>query len=471
MRVVTKQRRVVVSPSQRPQQTTPNSAVFVITTDAVDRDRDEVDPEGIDFSEWQAAGAPVYLGHEVDSRLPIGSSINPKTGQLDLWRAGKGWKARCHFDMADPVARQVARKIHQGYGLRAASVAFVPKQAEPNGHGGHYFRSVALTEWSIVGVPSNPQAVMTGKQLDALCSGASRVVAKAIRRCLGRGCSKQAVANQADVEANDSQVIYSGAGDHDGEDHDKGCSCQKQPHADDIADEAGDFMRSDKAYAKAYRHAADEAAWVEKMEQAMEPAAHRKLAAYAKQFVEPRMQALRDLLSDDHPDADMEELVKALGQTSGSQGGYAVGDVEEDRQKDDSLETGEDNLVDAGAQVDIGQDDDDDEAEPYAGQQSPEQQEMEEVEKEGLNGDLCPECDGAGCQACNWTGLVGDSAEPAAVEINDRYRTPPQKGKGKGRSKSLGDRPLPAQLCQQFQQLLRRLGNVTGMDVEGIIGQ
>jgi hypothetical protein len=173
----------------------PYSAVFVATAEIVDRDGDIVRVGGIDTENWKAAGAPVFALHQAYP-YPIGSCLNPETGKLDWFPDVERGVARCriHFDMSDPVGRYVAGKVARGV-MRAVSVAFVPIRAQRRRdddyskaqlHGGHTggqtgfdFIESDMTELSIVGVGSNPLALL---------QGAPPALAKAWKVCKGGRC-------------------------------------------------------------------------------------------------------------------------------------------------------------------------------------------------------------------------------------------------------------------------------------------
>jgi hypothetical protein len=140
---------------------TPDSATFVISDEGVDRDGDRVRQGGLNFKEWEAAGAPWFFGHqEANSGLPIGTSIDPQTGNLAVWRQGNKTLAKVWFDMGDPFARTVASKVGKGL-LKSVSIAFVPIDAEKMYNTpGNDFISASVTEVSCVGIPSNPRALL-----------------------------------------------------------------------------------------------------------------------------------------------------------------------------------------------------------------------------------------------------------------------------------------------------------------------
>jgi hypothetical protein len=159
--------RMVAMPNAL-DSSTPASAVFCISDPTIpaDRDGDWVNTEGLHFDNYKKAGAPVFFDHQKNP-YPIGSSIDPDTGKLDIWTDSKGrLLARVHFDMHDPTAKFIAGKVHRGF-LKGASVAFLPISASPKSERsnlmprqGHNFMEADVTEWSICGIGSNPNAVL-----------------------------------------------------------------------------------------------------------------------------------------------------------------------------------------------------------------------------------------------------------------------------------------------------------------------
>jgi hypothetical protein len=164
-------------------------ATFIVTEEIVDRDGDFVRVDGLDLSEWEAAGAPWFFSHQEKYPYPIGTAIGPD-GKLAAWRSGPRLLAKCFFDMDDQVARFVADKVSKRL-MRSASLAFVPIQVEPRSESlkarthseprpkGYDFLSASVTEVSIVGVGANPRALL---QM-AATKGCPAVLCKALREC------------------------------------------------------------------------------------------------------------------------------------------------------------------------------------------------------------------------------------------------------------------------------------------------
>lgn len=136
---------------------------FVISTGAVDRDGDTIDPQGWDLTTFQKSGA-VLWGHDA-SQLPIAES-------LATWVEGDKLKARCRFPTKDVYAFSdtVYQLIKQNV-LRCTSVGFKPLQwvetdREQDGFfPGLDFKKQSLIEFSIVSVPANPEALVEAKRL------------------------------------------------------------------------------------------------------------------------------------------------------------------------------------------------------------------------------------------------------------------------------------------------------------------
>jgi HK97 family phage prohead protease len=129
---------------------------FIISTGAVDRDRDTLKVDGWELDDYRKN--PVVLWAHNYYGLPIGKAetVLPKSGVL---------KATAEFATAEmnPLAESVYRMLKAGF-LRATSVGFQPlKHAYDEERGGFDFLKQSLLEFSVVPVPANPQALMDAK--------------------------------------------------------------------------------------------------------------------------------------------------------------------------------------------------------------------------------------------------------------------------------------------------------------------
>jgi HK97 family phage prohead protease len=126
---------------------------FTISTQAVDRDNDTVDPKGWELEKFKQN--PVVLWAHDYKTLPVGKAtvVEMRDGKLI---------SECEFAPADlnPFADTVYRMLKAGY-LRATSVGFQPKAFKINAErDGLDFTKQELMEYSIVPVPSNPEALI-----------------------------------------------------------------------------------------------------------------------------------------------------------------------------------------------------------------------------------------------------------------------------------------------------------------------
>ena len=152
---------------------------FMITTPTVDRVYDVVVPEGMDNKNFRKN--PVVLWGHDDSLLPVGRSISEKVVegshvegkvQFDLKNDPKGFNTQIFGMYADRT-------------LNATSIRFIPskyekimKTVETDGQkneiwtGGFEFQEWELVEYSMVGIPMNPDAVrMAYNALEAWKAG------------------------------------------------------------------------------------------------------------------------------------------------------------------------------------------------------------------------------------------------------------------------------------------------------------
>lgn len=128
---------------------------FVITTNAMDRSLDIVDPNGLDIANY--LNNPVVLKIHDDKSWPIGKC----TG---LTRTEDGWLASVEFVPSDyPVVGQdgefCRRALVDGF-ISAVSIGFRALDYTINDAGGMTITESELLEFSIVPIPCNPEALL-----------------------------------------------------------------------------------------------------------------------------------------------------------------------------------------------------------------------------------------------------------------------------------------------------------------------
>lgn len=131
---------------------------IVISTAAVDREGDILEPDGAELADYQKNPVVGY-GHFRHETLPIAATTSITR------EPGRGLRARWRWLEGDAFAERVRNAWEQGV-LRAASVGFLPLDFEPrtDGRGLRYTRW-SLLEWSLVPIPANPEAVRSLKAL------------------------------------------------------------------------------------------------------------------------------------------------------------------------------------------------------------------------------------------------------------------------------------------------------------------
>lgn len=125
---------------------------FTISTAAVDRDGDTIDPRGWDLGSY--AKNPVVLWAHDYSKPPVGKAANIKSTE-------HGLQADVEFlpQGMDPFADMIHDMCKGGF-LNATSVGFrVMEYDEASGRKGYDFKKQELLEFSIVPVPANPEAL------------------------------------------------------------------------------------------------------------------------------------------------------------------------------------------------------------------------------------------------------------------------------------------------------------------------
>lgn len=125
---------------------------FTISTAAVDRDGDTIDPKGWDLKSYIAN--PVVLWAHDYSSPPVGKAVNIKSTEHGL---------QADVEFLPQGMNQFADMIHDmcksGF-LNATSVGFRGMEYdEAQGRKGYDFKKQELLEFSIVPVPCNPEAL------------------------------------------------------------------------------------------------------------------------------------------------------------------------------------------------------------------------------------------------------------------------------------------------------------------------
>ncbi len=129
---------------------------WTISTGAVDRDMDTLSVAGWDLADYRKN--PVVLWSHDSRQPPIGRAES-------VLVSGGALKARVVFAEKGtyPLADTVRSLVDQGI-VKATSVGFLPQEWEFNEkRGGVDFKKQSLLEFSLVSVPSNPEALMDAK--------------------------------------------------------------------------------------------------------------------------------------------------------------------------------------------------------------------------------------------------------------------------------------------------------------------
>lgn len=135
---------------------------FTISTGAVDRDNDTINPEGWKLDNYMK-NPVVLFAHDYHS-LPVANS-------LAVWTENGKLKSRAKFTPRDmyPFGYMVYQFYREGF-MRATSVGFNPTKWQFNDERkyGIDFQEQELLEYSCVPVPANPEALIeaTAKGID-----------------------------------------------------------------------------------------------------------------------------------------------------------------------------------------------------------------------------------------------------------------------------------------------------------------
>lgn len=126
----------------------------IVTTSAVDRMRESIDSSGITTDAYMQNPVVLY-GHDY-SGLPIGKATNIKQYKN---------KITAEFQLAVneyPFAATVAAMIKGGY-LNAVSIGGIVKEWNEDYT---VIRQMEMVEFSVVPVPANPQALISGRSFE-----------------------------------------------------------------------------------------------------------------------------------------------------------------------------------------------------------------------------------------------------------------------------------------------------------------
>jgi HK97 family phage prohead protease len=127
----------------------------VASTEGLDRDRDTIRASG-----WKLDGfmrnPVILLGHD-HAAPPVARAVDVdvRDGQLMV-------EIEFPPEGVYPAADMARSLVEQGF-LRGASVGFKPLRSKPNDHGGKDYLEAELLEVSLVGIPSNPAALLAAK--------------------------------------------------------------------------------------------------------------------------------------------------------------------------------------------------------------------------------------------------------------------------------------------------------------------
>lgn len=138
-----------------------NNSTFMITTDAQDRVEDIVSPDGLIISNY--LNNPVVLENHKSDELPIAKCV-------ELTRVDNGWLAKIEYvdgsvPLVGPKAEAIKQLVKNGF-LSAVSIGFRPIEWEFNDEGGINYLQSELTEFSIVTIPCNSEALVVERSLN-----------------------------------------------------------------------------------------------------------------------------------------------------------------------------------------------------------------------------------------------------------------------------------------------------------------
>jgi hypothetical protein len=208
--------------------------LFTITTDAVDRDRDVIDPSGILVDNYRD-NAVMQWAHQYDE-LPVGKSVEMFSTQIKAMKDGteqsfNAIKARVEFqpdsnyhESYTGLRGSMVRRMYLTGFLNAVSIGFDPQEWVAIGgedatekvpktpsdllnmqqlNNGTRFTSWELLEFSAVPVPANPQALIDRDYKQQLKSWAD----KTLDYCKDGECPAKAVKAVEDIDVTNKEAV------------------------------------------------------------------------------------------------------------------------------------------------------------------------------------------------------------------------------------------------------------------------
>ena len=166
---------------------------FTITTPAVDRVGDSVEPLGGDFRAYKQNPVVLY-GHDYDE-LPVG-----RVEAFDV--TAQGVVARVRFaSEIDEFAARVERYVGAGF-LKTVSIGFRVLELEPMPEGrGYRIKRWEMLELSVVPVPANSEALIASKGVGMVAVGEAKPPEAIDRAKLGAWAKAAVVATKPEPEA------------------------------------------------------------------------------------------------------------------------------------------------------------------------------------------------------------------------------------------------------------------------------
>lgn len=155
--------------AQRVANADDGNSIWIMTTGDTDRDGETVDPEGLDFSDFDRN--PVVVdNHQTDGSVNdviLGKVVRhwlDEVGEGTNWPQPGGPRrpaqmAEIAWNTATAKGREAKAAANLGM-LNGGSISFLPKgRASKNQGGGNHYPEAKLLEFTLCSVPSNPSAI------------------------------------------------------------------------------------------------------------------------------------------------------------------------------------------------------------------------------------------------------------------------------------------------------------------------